>query len=174
MSDLQTGLTTARLTLRYFQPEDADDLFLLFQEPKTLRLTRYQGVQTRAEFDQVFTTHFLHNPTAVAIRYPLDGAVIGFIEMHTGGVLTYAIRQAFWNRGLVTEAGRAFVDAMFATQPITSVMGEFANENRASGRVLAKMGLHYVGEIGPFPKPDGEDTMVTQYAIQRDEWAARR
>lgn len=174
MTELQTGIRTARLTLRNFRPDDADALFQLFQEPDTLRFTRYNDVKLRGDFDQLFTDHFLNNPTAAAIELTTTGTVIGLIEMHTGGVLTYAVRQAFWNHGYVTEAGRAFVDTMFATQPITMVKGEFANENQASGRVLAKLGLHFAGEIGPFTTKDGQEIMATQYTLSREEWATRR
>ncbi|WP_054649111.1 GNAT family N-acetyltransferase [Lacticaseibacillus pantheris] len=110
MTELQTGIRTARLTLRNFRPDDAEALFQLFREPDTLRFTRYNDVKLRGDFDQLFTDHFLNNPTAAAIELTTTGAVIGLIEMHTGGVLTYAVRQAFWNHGYVTEpAGRSWI-----------------------------------------------------------------
>lgn len=170
MTNLQTGIKTARLTLRNLRPDDADALFLLFQEPDTLQFTRYREAKARLDFDRLFTEQFLDNSTAAAIQRSADGIVIGFIEMHEGGVLTYAIRQEFWSHGYVTEAGRAFVDTMFATQPIALVKGEFANQNKASGRVLAKIGLHYADEIGPFTMEDGQEIMVTQYTMTREEW----
>ena len=55
--------------------------------------------------------------------------------------LGYVLAQRFWGRGLMPEAVRAVIDALFAEPGIHRVWAVVDEENYASSRVLEKAGM---------------------------------
>ncbi len=110
---------------------------------------------------------------AICLR---QGDVIGAISlvMDEGrsdvGKLGYWIGRPFWNRGYATEAAAAIVRYAFATQGLLRVEACHFLWNRASGRVMEKIGMRREGECRRFvPKWSREEVCVF-YAIDRAEW----
>lgn len=77
-----------------------------------------------------------------------DGAFVGVIGAHQqrAGLfeIGYWLGKPFWGRGYASEALGGFVDAARALGALEA--GHFI-DNPASGRVLAKNGFEYTGEV---------------------------
>ncbi len=79
--------------------------------------------------------------------------VIGLtgIRMIEGGNVAdfgYWLAKPYWNKGIMTEAGRALVRHAFKALGFAGLKSGHFKENFRSGNVLAKLGFRYAGE-GP-------------------------
>ena len=91
---------------------------------------------------------------------------------------TYEIGWVFaphaQGQGYATEAAFALLDDGFRTRRIHRVMATCQPENRASWRVMEKLGMrreaHFVQGL---PRPDGTWWDEYMYAILREEWHGR-
>lgn len=60
--------------------------------------------------------------------------------------LGYWLGRPYWGRGYATEAGRAVVQYCAASPKLSQLRSGHYAENRASGRVLEKLGFRKVGQ----------------------------
>lgn len=75
--------------------------------------------------------------------------------------VAYHFAREVWNRGYATEAAGAWVEAAFRELRLERVLALAYPENRASTRVMEKIGMHFEREVEKY----GE-TLV-QYGIDR-------
>jgi len=68
----------------------------------------------------------------------------------------YNIRYDCWNRGYTTEITKCMIDFIIS-QGAKHITAEHAVDNPASGRVMEKCGLHFVG-YGEYSRFDGTKT----------------
>ncbi|MFO0848175.1 MAG: GNAT family N-acetyltransferase [Gemmataceae bacterium] len=155
-------LTTPRLTLRRFTEADAQLLFDLDRDPDVTRYTEPGHVtldeyaaKIRGQFRTYYAAHpargffaaietatgefvgwFVLRPTP-DYRHAADAGFTDPSEVELG----YRLRQPFWGQGLATEGGRALVDLVFAEPAVTAVVACAIEANRASTRVMEKLGL---------------------------------
>jgi ribosomal-protein-alanine N-acetyltransferase len=59
--------------------------------------------------------------------------------------LAYYIAPSYWGQGLSTEAARAFIDIGFSRLHLGRIMADVERGNRASERILRKLGFACVG-----------------------------
>jgi RimJ/RimL family protein N-acetyltransferase len=71
---------------------------------------------------------------------------IGFKKVSDGAGLGYWVGRPFWNRGSATEAGQAILDHA-RSLGVRTIMAKTFPENRASARVLSKLGFTADGQI---------------------------
>jgi RimJ/RimL family protein N-acetyltransferase len=69
------------------------------------------------------------------------GLILGTDVDRVSAELGYWIGESYWNRGIVTEAVRAFSDRAFETYDLTRVFAIPFVRNAASRRVLEKAGF---------------------------------
>lgn len=177
-------LTTPRLTLRRFTEVDAPLLFDLDRDPD---VTRYTGpghdtvteyaAKVRDQFVPYYAAHpargffaavesatgefvgwFVLRP-APDYRHAADAGFTDPSEIELG----YRLRKPFWGQGLATEGGRALVDLTFADPATTAVVACAIEANRASTRVMEKLGLT---RQGAFAVP-GFDSPGVVYRLSR-------
>ena len=112
-----------------------------------------------------------------AIVRRADGQVIGAIGYEhepdaRRAVLGYWIGKPYWGQGYATEALAALVDHAFAQLSADELEGVAVPENRASIRVLEKVGFGYVG-VRRDPAPvRGGDIGVQVRTLTRARWQA--
>jgi RimJ/RimL family protein N-acetyltransferase len=84
--------------------------------------------------------------------------------------LGYWIGWPYWGRGYATAAGRQLLAHGFGRMRLALVFARCFSANRASIRVLEKLGLGFVGleAAGDQKEP------VRRYELSREEWRARR
>lgn len=73
----------------------------------------------------------------------------------------YNFRCDCWGQGYGTEATKAMIDFAKSNFGITHFASRHAESNVASGHVMEKCGLHFVG-YGEFEKLDGSSRMRTK------------
>ena len=59
----------------------------------------------------------------------------------------YWIGRKYWNQGYATEAAKAMIKFGFEEIGLNSIIARYFDINPASGRVMAKCGMTYVGTI---------------------------
>lgn len=59
--------------------------------------------------------------------------------------LEWQFGVSFWGKGYATEIGKAIIDIAFATTEIEAIYGMVNPQNKASARVLEKIGMTCIG-----------------------------
>jgi ribosomal-protein-alanine N-acetyltransferase len=153
-------LETERLLFRDHEPEDLEAYCAMESDP----LYRApQPVHPRAELERSFRETWLV-PKPMALRatvFKPDHRYIGRCGLYPfrseagtiidgEAVLAFYLVRAYWGRGLATEAGRAFVSHGFGTLGLRRIHAGMNAGNRASIRVIEKLGFTRVrsGEGG--------------------------
>jgi len=78
--------------------------------------------------------------------------------------LGYRLARKYWERGLATECGRAWLDAAFSRFGLERVVAFAHPENAASIRVMAKLGMGF----GMHARFYGMDSVL--YSISREAY----
>lgn len=68
-----------------------------------------------------------------------------FVEHGRDVEILYGIDPRFWGRGYATEAAQALIDWAFRETALTRIVAGADAPNRASFRVLEKLGMRYEG-----------------------------
>src|SRR5688572_56000 len=79
-----------------------------------------------------------------------DDRLIGMIGVRLHGFkpdIGYVLARPYWGRGLMVEAGHAIVDLAFMDPGVYRVWAVCDAENRASARVLEKLGMTLEGVL---------------------------
>lgn len=169
-----TQFETERLLLRPMRPTDHEALQAMILDPRVVAYLRYRTIETPEQFTEIFKTHFLAAVNTVfGIERKSDRQLIGFYEFHaaaTTGELTYALSPAAWGKGYIAETGQALMAYGFETLAYDKIEAHYASANPRSGRVMAKMGMHDLGELDTFTLDDGELIHVMHYALSKKDW----
>ena len=176
-------LTTPRLLLRAFAPEDAAQIQPLassIEVARTTLLIPHPYPDGAAE--EWIATHaegwLAERNVVFAITLRETGQVIGAIGLHLEmkhdrGEIGYWIGVPFWSQGYVTEACGAVIDYGFEAWNLHSIWaGHFAG-NDASGRVMRKNGMRHEGRMREHVKKWEGYRDIEMYSILRQEWEAR-
>jgi ribosomal-protein-alanine N-acetyltransferase len=144
-------LETERLVFHPFTPADMPLLVELHGDPE---VQRYIGGLWPADAYERRLAQYVADQAAYGVSkwkaHLRDGTFVGragvsFWEV-TGFELGYSFKQAAWGQGLATEAAHGIVDWTWANTDIDRLCGFTELANRASQRVLEKVGMVYEGE----------------------------
>jgi [ribosomal protein S5]-alanine N-acetyltransferase len=154
-------LTTERLALRRFTPGDLDWIVELHSDRD---VTRYLGgVKDRAQTEEFLNTRILqyydeHPGLGVWVTVErATGSCIGFhLLNHIRGEsiiqVGFGLATSAWGKGFGTEMAFAILRYGFVDLRLPRIAGMANVQNRASQRVLLKIGLERRGERA-FPHP---------------------
>ncbi len=119
------------------------------------------------------------------------GAFVGWFCLRSTGATTdevalgYRLRRAMWGKGYATEGVQALIDRGFGEWGIRRVVATTYEENRASRRVMEKVGMKFVRAFSITAEEiekadanysesvevwDGDDV---EYALERSDWEQR-
>jgi ribosomal-protein-alanine N-acetyltransferase len=167
-------LETARLHLRLFTHDDIGALARIYGNPNVLRYLSHEAISSRhAEEAARRSVHrFLDHWDAFgfgvwAIIDKASGELAGYCGLqYVPGLaqveLLYLLDERFWHRGLATEAVLTAVRYGFDELGLQRIVAVVEAANRASRRVLEKVGL-----IPSDDSPSG-DLQVVAYSGGRD------
>jgi [ribosomal protein S5]-alanine N-acetyltransferase len=163
-------LETDRLLLREFVMDDVDDFFRMVSDPDMTRFTG-DGCQTLEEArkrleEGPFQDYRKYGYGRWAAVYKPTGKVIGFAGLkHLDDVgevdLGFRFFKDYWGKGLATEASRVILAYSFDTLQLKRIIGIADMDNKASVRVLEKVGFSFE-KFTTF-----RDHEVAWYAIER-------
>jgi RimJ/RimL family protein N-acetyltransferase len=172
-------LSTERLWLRPLQPEDLGQLALLHAEPSFWQYPLGRG-QTGAETEE-FLGQVLDGYTEVGFGFQAvverrSGALAGWAGLSVPSFLPeilpavevgWRLGSDFRGRGYATEAGAAWVRWGFGTLGLDRIVSIFEPANKASGRVMAKLGFR-LDRVTVHPE---RRLPVHVTALTRSRWA---
>lgn len=149
-------LETDRLILREFVEEDAKHIYKMHNDPEVMKyIPHKEPLNVPMEQCEKFITHFIdiykkqpgYGLYAATIKD--TGEFIGWNEINpldgTDEVeIGYRYLKEFWGHGYATEASKALVTHGFTTLGLDKLVGVAMPDNKASTRVLEKIGMEYV------------------------------
>ncbi|MBO3742415.1 GNAT family N-acetyltransferase [Actinoplanes flavus] len=155
-----TGLRTARLRLRPFEPGDVTAVHAYAGDPEVVRFMHW-GPNRPAE-TATFVAESVDPPAGVhPFAVERDGELIGAVELrttsaaHRRGEFGYVLARHAWGRGYATEAAAAVLAYAFDLG-LHRVAATCDPANVASRRVLEKIGLRYEGHLHDYLHIRGE------------------
>lgn len=175
-------LETSRLRLRRLTLDDADAMHAYASDPKVAALTTWDAHgsidETRAFLRSAQQMYGLAvgGPWGIVVRD--EGRLIGTIGLqHTPYArradLGYAIARDQWGRGITVEAACAVLDWAFVATDLNRIQAWCAVENRASERVMQKLGMTHEGTLRQYVWLKGRAWDVQLYRMLREGWARR-
>jgi ribosomal-protein-alanine N-acetyltransferase len=149
-------LTTARLLLVPFGPDDADALHAQWNDPDVGRFLWDGEPVSREAVDEVIASSLSsfrdrgYGFFTVRLRESA-GATIGFAGLRTIGETSdvevlYGLLPAHWGQGLATEAARAVLDFGFAAG-LDAIAAGADPPNAASFAVMHRLAMPFWKEI---------------------------
>jgi [ribosomal protein S5]-alanine N-acetyltransferase len=173
-------LQTARLRLRPFAGEDADALFALHSNAHVLRYWDSPPWTDRSRAERFLTVcremAEEGSGARVVMERVSDGAFVGWCGLSRwnpdfrSASLGYCLTEAAWGQGYATEAAAALLEWAFDTLDLNRVQAEADTRNRASGRVLEKLGFVLEGTLREDCVVNGDVSDSWVYGLLRREW----
>jgi [ribosomal protein S5]-alanine N-acetyltransferase len=149
-------LETRRLRLRRLRPSDEADLVALDSDPDVMRYVGSPaGVKSEEETVERARQRIGGDHGTIGfwrIESRADGTFYGLgalIRMPTGDdiELAYRLMRPAWGQGIASEAGAALVEYAFGTLGLPRLVAVTYPDNRASQRVLDKLGFMRHGDL---------------------------
>jgi ribosomal-protein-alanine N-acetyltransferase len=185
--DAGLPLTTRRLVMRDFSEGDLPDVLAMRGDPEVARFMDFAAetrAQTRAWLDGV-VAHARTRPRDgynLAVVHRATGRVIGWIgfgessRYPTGSGehgVGYMFTRAHWGQGYAAEALRAVIDYSFGALGAQRVSAWCWAENRASARVMEKVGMRFERRYERTEPKSGQATEAMEYSVGVDAWATQ-
>ena len=176
-------LTTARLGLRRFTPDDLDWLADLYADDE---VTRYLGgtksrlMVARMLDERILGYYDVHPGLGIWMTVErATGARVGFhLLNHIQGEaivqVGFALPKPSWGRGFGTEMADAVVRYGFVDLALPRIAGMASLDNVASQRVLLKIGLHRHGERAFLHPAYAAQGPMAWFERDRDDWRRER
>jgi RimJ/RimL family protein N-acetyltransferase len=151
---IRLPLETERLVIRPFEPaRDAAPLFELWGNQEAMRFVRPASAsvdEVRERLDQILEWN-RSGWGLWALVEREDGRLAGTVGLFPLACegpeieLAYHVVPSRWGRGYATEAGAALLEAAWRETDLDHVVAIAFPENRASTRVMKKLGMTYEG-----------------------------
>lgn len=177
-----TELRTKRLVLRRCRPDDRDDFIALERDPEVMRYLNGGPVEhelVRPE-DVTFLMPRGTEPEVWTACRRDDGEFVGwfglFEDTAEQGEIGYRLRRDHWGKGLASEGAAALIGLGFDTMGFDRIVACTMTVNRASRRVMEKLGMTLVRtDLSPWQNPiAGSDEGEVWYELTRVTWARGR
>jgi ribosomal-protein-alanine N-acetyltransferase len=173
---IEVPCITDRLELRPFREVDIEDFSgLMADQEATKFIGGPKSLEAAADAVRYMRDAFAARGWGtLAVVQRTDNACIGYCGvrplLNTPHVeLAFAFGRVSWNRGYATEASQASLDLAFRCLPVESVFATVYPDNRASIRVLTKLGMSLHGPIfGAWPQ-----NSALLYRLERSSWRGR-
>jgi [ribosomal protein S5]-alanine N-acetyltransferase len=143
MSRMAITLTTDRLLLRAFRPEDAEDLYEYLSDEQVVRFEPY-GLFTRAMCAREALARSLDD-AFIAVCLKDTGKLIGnlYFETLSGGTceLGFVFSRAFQNRGYAAESAGELMRFAFTALGVLRIIARCNPQNERSWRLMERLGM---------------------------------
>ena len=157
ITDEKIMTQTERLIIREFQVSDIEALAKILAKPEVMQFFSPTGAlsykQTAVKIQSFLDSYQQYGYGKYALIHRQSKRLIGYcgiaveeIEGKLENELGYRLDSDFWGKGLATEAVKACLEYYFDKFKFDSVLGIVEPENKASIRVLEKVGMEFVKE----------------------------
>ena len=168
-------LHTERLLLRPITMKDARDIFAYASDPevtKYVRFVTHKSIKDTHAFIRRVQSSYRKGITPVwGIQLKETGRMIGatgFLQWPNPdqrAELGYVINRNFWGNGYVTEAAKAVCDFAFKKMNVNRIEAQAFVEQKASQRVLEKVGFKFEGILRQREFIKGSFVNETMYSL---------
>lgn len=146
-------IETHRLILRKFQLEDVQQLAPILANPQVMKFSP-TGIlsfpETQAKIQGFVASYKQYGFGKWAITFKETNQLIGYcgiaieqIDNKNEREIGYRLNPNFWGHGLATEAASAAIKYGFEQLTFPYILGIVERENKASVRVIEKLGMQY-------------------------------
>jgi [ribosomal protein S5]-alanine N-acetyltransferase len=164
-------LETDRLILRKLTQDDVDNLVQLDSDPEVMRFINGGIATTREAIANEFLPYAIgyYNKSKnlgfwaiverqnqefvswIFLRPEIDFKLLQQLNLAEPDAveLGYRLRQQSWNKGYTTEVAQALISKSFTDSDINQIVAWALTENKASTKVMAKVGLKLQKEYIP-------------------------
>lgn len=175
-------ITTPRLALRPFTPDDLDAFHTYDSDPDVVRYLYWEPRNrdaSRTALDTKLNRTALHDEgdaidLAITLRH--TGELIGNCllvwtsRQHRQGEIGYVLNRAHHGHGYAAEAARPLLELGFNGLGLHRIAGRLDARNTASARVLEKLHMRREATLIDNEYVKGEWTSEAIYAILATEW----
>ena len=187
-------MQTGRLILRRFNNTDVDHLYALDNDPEVMRWLNGGEPVAREVVERAILPEFMRESAGddllgywAAIEKG-SGEFAGWFSLKRHDdrppdevSLGYRFRKEMWGHGYATEGARFLLARAFARGDIQRIVASTYEHNRASRRVMEKLGMTYVCSFRLTPDDLAHATFHTEsqevwdgdeveYAVTRSDW----
>lgn len=164
-------IETERLILRDASVDDAEDMFeyaKLEEVTKYLSWKPHLSVKDSEKILDMLSKEAKEKDsyTLKAIVLKENDKMIGTIDARIFGdglkdaEFGYCLNPKYWNKGYMSEALKAFIQALHKERGVENVFGSFERENIASKRVMQKNEMYYYETVRRVFKNKGEVELI--------------
>ena len=156
MNKFDTIIETDRLILRPFTMSDVEPSYQMNLDPRMTRYTNDGGVKSREQMHDTIKNNVLGDYAKYGFgRFAVDlkeeNAFIGFsglkyLPEEDQVDLGYRFRPDLWGRGIATESAIASLEFARNTLKLEQVVACILPDNKASHRILEKLGFIFSKE----------------------------
>ncbi|WP_436492267.1 GNAT family N-acetyltransferase [Actinokineospora sp. HUAS TT18] len=175
-------IRTRRLVLRPYTMDDLDALHAIRSREDVTKYL-YWEPQTREETEKALSgwlaSTSLDNEGDVlrlAVTLADTGELIGDVlliwtsEQHQGGEIGYIFHPDHGGKGYAGEAAVEMLKVGFDQLGLHRIIGRLDADNRASGRLLERLGMRFEARFRENEFVKGQWTDEAVYAMLADEW----
>jgi RimJ/RimL family protein N-acetyltransferase len=177
-------ITTERLSLRSFRPEDVDDVLSYRSLPEVVRYVPGEPKTREQVTDMV-----AHSATAgllddkhphLTLAVDLEGRVVGDVMLGLDGLdgadgkqveLGWILAPDVHGRGYATEAANALLGVAFGELGAHRVWARLEPANTSSSRICERLGMRREAMFEKASWFKDQWTDLAIYAIRADEWS---
>lgn len=143
-------IETERLILRKITLDDAEDMYLYASDEEVTRYViwdTHSSLSDTIEFINTFLSQY-HLPWGIELKE--NGKFIGTVHFvwwqpEHSAEIGYVLSREYWGKGLITEAARAIITFGFESMNLVRIQARCFLENKASERVMQKLGMSFEG-----------------------------
>ena len=171
---------TDRLILRRIEKKDLSDLYELCSDQNVTRWLLWSAHKsrehTRGFIEAVLSGYRDLTYFEYAVVYKENMKVIGTCgfavidEENSSAELGYVISPDYSGMGIATEASFVMLNIAFVELGLSRVYARYMTENKASGRVMEKLGMTYEGLHRKELFVKGEFRDIIHFSILKNEY----
>jgi RimJ/RimL family protein N-acetyltransferase len=177
-------LTTERLILRPYRPDDVPSLHAMFGDADVSRYLHWQPMdleQARAKVEQRLRQASIGADSHALVLAAIEAASGQYVgEMmlairsaeHLQGEIGWSMHPAFHGRGFATEGAREMLRVGFEVLGLHRIAAECDPRNGASIHVMEKLGMRREADLVESELVKGEWVGTTIFGLLQSEWRA--
>ena len=168
-------IETERLLLRPLEMGDAEDIFEWVSDPQVTAYLFWQAHQSIEDSRDFIAWVTSDDFACWGIVLTENGKVIGNCFLHNVNFehkraeIAFNIGRQYWRKGYATETAQAIIRFGFESWRLNRIEGTCMVENRASGRVMEKVGMTLEGVLRSYVYVRGQFHDMKLYSILRKE-----
>jgi ribosomal-protein-alanine N-acetyltransferase len=88
-------------------------------------------------------------PDRIDLAITISDCIIGSVNVKKDtntGVIGYWLAESYWGKGIMTRAAAVAIEKAFEDLKVCKIIGRVFSDNKASQRVLLKLGFEYTGK----------------------------